>query len=143
MNDADRMNPQHPHPAPARQPEQKEPAVAAEATGTPEAVKEAELSKTAAKEMAVKKKAAKKNLTDVRGRGVDWVRASDLVAQGTGALSRRGIDFTERTNRRTRTGIVKGARWVGARARRLPPLSAFGRRGATQDGPARSGVGMR
>lgn len=117
-----------------RTPEPKRPeAETAVAAGTPDAVKEAELSRRAAKE----------KLAQVRGRGVDWVRPTDLFAQGGGALSRRGIDFTTRMNQRNRAPIDKGARWVAERARRLPPLSAFGRRGAVEQGQRRSGVGMR
>ena len=104
----------------------------AEAAGTPDAVKE-----------AASRKAAKEKLAQVRGRGVDWVRPTDLFAHGGGALSRRGIDLTAAGNRRLRAPLVKGARWVGERAKRLPPLSAFGRRGGTDQGQVRSGVGMR
>lgn len=109
------------------------PAEATDAAGTPEAVKEA----------AMSRRAAKDKLAQVRGRGVDWVRPTDLIAQGGGALSRRGIDFATRVNRRARAPIEKGAHWVAERARQLPPLSAFGRRGGTEQGHGRSGVGMR
>ncbi|MEZ5125987.1 MAG: hypothetical protein R2826_07045 [Thermoleophilia bacterium] len=133
MNDEDRMREQHREPEqPAKGQKDPDPAEAAEAVGTPDAVKEAE-----------SRKAAKEKLARVRGRGVDWVRPTDLLAQGGGALSRRGIDFTTRVNRRVRAPIEKGARWVADRAKRLPPLSAFGRRGGTEQGPRRSGVGMR
>lgn len=64
-------------------------------------------------------------------RGVDWVRASDLLARGSGAAARRGIDFEERLGRSARHGIAVGAKYVGRKtvqvARKLPPLSAFGR----------------
>ncbi|GAA1109262.1 MULTISPECIES: hypothetical protein [Nocardiopsidaceae] len=64
-------------------------------------------------------------------RGVDWVRASDLIARGGGSLSRRGIDLDAKLVRGTRHGIAVSAKYVGrqiaAGARRLPPLSAFGR----------------
>ena len=39
--------------------------------------------------------------------------------------------------------MATGARAVSERGKRLPPLSAFGRRGQHVEGPARSGVGMR
>lgn len=138
MSDQDHTNPaeQHhlpPHPA---QPQQKRttptPAEDAEAAGTPDAIKE-----------AASRRAAKEKLARVRGRGVDWVRPTDLFAHGGGALSRRGIDVTAAGNRRLRAPIDKGARWVSERARRLPPSSAFGRLGGTDRGQARSGVGMR
>lgn len=137
MNDNDDpMNQHHQRPAdePApREPKERDPAETAEMVGTPEAVKDADASRRVSRE----------RLAGVRGRGVDWVRPTDLMAQGGGALSRRGIDFTAEVNRRARTGIVKGARWVGERARKLPPLSAFGRRGPAEQGQRRSGVGMR
>ena len=69
--------------------------------------------------------------------------AGALVAQGGGALSRRGIDRTAEMNRNVRVPIEQGARWVAERAKRLPPLSAFGRRGGAEQGPRRSAVGMR
>lgn len=137
MNDYDKTDPAEQyrrHPEPERAPQARknhDPAEGAEAAGTPAAVKEAE-----------SRRAAKEKLARVRGRGVDWVRPSDLFAQGGGALSRRGIDFTADANRRTRVPVEKGARWVAERAKRLPPLSAFGRRGGTEQGPRRSGVGM-
>lgn len=134
MNDEDRMREQHRSepkpPPPARN--DPNPAETTEAAGTPDAVKDAE-----------SRKAAKDKLARVRGRGVDWVRPTDLIAQGGGRLSRRGIDRTADMNRHVRAPIEKGARWVAERAKRLPPLSAFGHRGGTEQGPRRSGVGMR
>lgn len=135
MNDEDRMREQH-HSEPEPPPPARNDPNAAETTepaGTPDAVKEAALSR----------KAAKEKLARVRGRGVDWVRPTDLLAQGGGALSRRGIDRTADMNRLVRAPIEKGARWVAERAKRLPSLSAFGRRGGTEQGPRRSGVGMK
>lgn len=138
MSDQDQTNPaeqHHHHREPEQAPQARTtptPAEDAEATGTPDAIKE-----------AASRRAAKEKLARVRGRGVDWVRPSDLFALGGGALSRRGIDVIAAGNRRLRAPIDKGARWVAERARRLPPLSAFGRRGGTDRGQARSGVGMR
>ena len=134
MNDEDRMREQHrsePEPPP-RERNDLNSAEATEAAGTPDAVKD-----------AASRKAAKEKLARVRGRGVDWVRPTDLIAQGGGALSRRSIDRTADMNRHGRAPIEKGARWVAARAKRLPPLSAFGRRGGAEQGPRRAGVGMR
>ena len=134
MNDQDRMREQHrtePEPPPRKR-NDLNPTEATEAAGTPDAVKDAE-----------SRKAAKERLARVRGRGVDWVRPTDLIAQGGGRLSRRGIDRTADMNRHVRAPIEKGARWVAERAKRLPPLSAFGRRGGAEQGPHRSGVGMR
>ena len=123
----------HPEPEPAQR-VQKTPAPAenAEAADTPDAIKESEA-----------RRAAKEKLAQVRGRGVDWVRPTDLFSQSGGALSRRGIDLTAAGSRRLRAPIEKGARWVGERARHLPPLSAFGRRSGSDQGQVRSGVGMR
>lgn len=134
MNDEDRMREQHrsePEPPP-RERNDLNSAEATEAAGTPDAVKD-----------AASRKAAKEKLARVRGRGVDWVRPTDLIAQGGGALSRRSIDRTADMNRHVRAPIEKGARWVAERAKRLPPLSAFGRRGGAEQGPRRVGVGMR
>jgi hypothetical protein len=134
MNDEDRMREQHrqhPEPEPPRERSDPNPAETTDAAGTPDAVKDAE-----------SRKAAKEKLAQVRGRGVDWVRPTDLIARGSGTLSRRSIDRTAEMNRHVRAPIEKGARLVAERTRRLPPLSAFGRRGAEQ-GPRRSGVGMR
>lgn len=135
MNDEDRMREQHhqhpePEPPPARN--AQDPAEATEAAEPPDAIKAAE-----------SRKAAKEKLARVRSRGVDWVRPTDLIAQGGGALSRRGMDRTADMSRLVRAPIEKGARWVAERAKRLPPLSAFGRRGGAEQGPRRSGVGMR
>lgn len=104
----------------------------AEATRTPDAIRD-----------AASRRAAKEKLAQVRGRGVDWVRPTDLFAHGGGALSRRGIDLTAAGSRQLRAPIDKGARWAAVGARRLPPLSAFGRRSGTDRGQARPGVGMR
>lgn len=62
-----------------------------------------------------------------RARGVEWVRPTDLIARQGATLAGRGIDFEVELARRTRTPIATGARQLGERARRLPPLSAFGR----------------
>lgn len=138
MNDYDQTNQadqyrHHAKPEQARPAQETaKPSEDAEAAGTPDAVKEAE-----------SRKAAKEKLAQVRGRGVDWMRPTDLMAQRSGDLSRRGIDFTAAGSRRLRAPIVMGARWLGERARHLPPLSAFGRRGSTDQGQVRSGVGMR
>lgn len=77
-----------------------------------------------------------------RARGVDWVRPTDLVARHGAALAGRGIDFEVELARRTRTPISAGVRGLGERARRLPPLSAFGRSSTEQTAPSRPGVEM-
>lgn len=77
-----------------------------------------------------------------RGRGVEWVRPADLIAHQTSRLAGRGIDFHAELARRARAPVATGGRRIGDRARRLPPVHAFGRRGTARQGPARSGVGM-
>ncbi len=138
MSDQDQTNPaeQHRrHAKPEQAPQARttpNPVEDAEAAGTPDAIKE-----------ATSRRTAKEKPARVRGRGVDWVRPTDLFAHGGGALSRRGIDLTAAGSRQLRAPIDKGARWAAVGARRLPPLSAFGRRSGTDRGQARPGVGMR
>jgi len=77
-----------------------------------------------------------------RARGVEWVRPTDLIARQGAALAGRGIDFEVELARRTCAPIATGVRGLGERARRLPPLSAFGRGGTALAAPSRPGVGM-
>ncbi|MDN5751202.1 MAG: hypothetical protein L0H64_22290 [Pseudonocardia sp.] len=77
-----------------------------------------------------------------RVRGVEWVRPTDLLARHGSALAGRGIDFEVELARRARAPLTSGARHLGERAHRLPPLSAFGRGATGQAPPARPGVGM-
>lgn len=76
----------------------------------------------------------------VRARGVEWVRPTDLMARQGAQLAGRGIDFQSAMALRARQKAVAGVRSLSERAKRLPPLSAFGR-GAMQHGPSRSAVG--
>ncbi|PMC74304.1 hypothetical protein CJ197_14240 [Brachybacterium sp. UMB0905] len=75
------------------------------------------------------------------GRGVEWVRPTDLMARRGATVAGRGIHFQTALSQKTRHGITVGARRVGDRAARLAPLSAFGR-GRAQSVPGRSAVGM-
>lgn len=75
-------------------------------------------------------------------RGVEWVRPTDLVARGGSRVAGAGIDFQKELARRARTATSNGMHAIGQRARKLPPLSAFGR-GAPDRGAERSAVGMR
>lgn len=77
-----------------------------------------------------------------RARGVEWVRATDLMARGGSHVAGAGIDFQKELARRARTARTDRMHAVGDRARRLPPLSAFGR-GGTDRGVDRGAVGMR
>lgn len=103
----------------------------AEMAGTPDAVKQAETARRPVE------------LDQVRGRGVDWVRPTDLLVRGSGNLAGRGITFNVEQHRRVRATLTTGARAVSKRARRLPPVSAFGRHSPQPTVAARSGVGMR
>ncbi|WRS29191.1 hypothetical protein U6G28_06535 [Actinomycetaceae bacterium MB13-C1-2] len=85
----------------------------------------------------------KERLAAARSRGIEWVRASDLLSRGSSTTAGAGIRFNQEAALRTRRAIARGARAMSARARQLPPLSAYGR-GITPDAAAtRSGVGMR
>lgn len=94
----------------------------------------------------------KKNPTATRdarwdARGVAWVRPTDLVAQSSARWAGRGISFETELARRMRrlpveaTAATRAA--IAERARRLPPVSAFGRsRGSGHSGATRSGIGL-
>lgn len=108
-----------------------------ENSGTPEAVRAAEVARRG--QVGPGGLAA---ADQTKGRGVEWVRVSDLIARQTSPLAGRGISFQAELARRARTPVAAGARRVADRARRLPPVSAFGRRSPGHGGPTRSGVGM-
>ena len=101
-----------------------------EATSTPEAVRVAQVARD------------DKHHAIVRGRGVEWVPPTDLIARHSAHAAGRGLDFQAELARRTRTPISAGARRLGDRARRLPPISAFGRSSAPLSQPSRPGVSM-
>ena len=110
-----------------------EAAEAAEVAGTPDAVKQA----------SARRDAVRERMDQVRGRGVEWVRPTDLIARHSAHAAGRGLDFQAELARRTRTPIGAGVRRLGDRARRLPPISAFGRSTAPQaQQVSRSGVSM-
>ncbi|UUE19385.1 hypothetical protein [Microbacterium sp. J1-1] len=86
--------------------------------------------------------------------GVEWVRPSELMASRSGRVAGRGIDFQAelarrarhvpgQTYRAARSSARSGARFVSERARRLPPVTAFGRGGGEQfSWVSRSGIGL-
>ena len=86
--------------------------------------------------------------------GVEWVRPSELIASRSGRIAGRGIDFEAELARRTRRapgqviraghrGVRAGTRFVSERARRLPPVSDFGRGGGpSYSWVSRSGIGL-
>ena len=77
----------------------------------------------------------------VRGRGVEWVRPTDLMVLHSAHAAGRGLDFQAELARRTRTPLRIGMQAARDRARRLPPITAFGRRTVTTSAPTRPGVG--
>lgn len=77
-----------------------------------------------------------------QARGVEWVRPTDLIARHGATLSGRGIDFEAELASRARAPIANRVHDLADRARRLPPLSAFGRSTTSPAGPVRFGVGM-
>lgn len=101
-----------------------------EVTSTPEAVRAAQVARD------------DKQHALVRGHGVEWVRPTDLIARHSAHAAGRGLDFQAELARRTRAPIGAGVRRLGDRARRLPPLSAFGRSTAPASQVSRPGVSM-
>ena len=75
-----------------------------------------------------------------RGRGVEWVRPTDLVARSSARVAGAAINFQSELHSRTRAAAQENTRRIAERARRLPPLSAFGR-GATRTDAGRSSIG--
>ncbi|UOR02427.1 hypothetical protein MUN77_03720 [Leucobacter allii] len=86
--------------------------------------------------------------------GVEWVRPTDLMASRSARMAGRGIDFQAElargarrvpghAYRTTRDGARSGARFVSERARKLPPVTAFGRGGGERfSWVSRSGIGL-
>lgn len=80
-------------------------------------------------------------------RGVVWVRPSELMRTATARAAGRGIDvhaeLTRRARARMRQAVAPSRRAISERARRLPPVTAFGRRSTAWAGATRSGIGLR
>ena len=86
--------------------------------------------------------------------GVEWVRPTDLMASRSARIAGRGINFQAELARRSRrvpgqafrvthTGARTGVRFVSERARKLPPVTAFGRgSGEHYSWVSRSGIGL-
>ena len=110
-------------------PEGGSPGVGEGAEGVPDAVK----ARTA--------RAASRPVGRQVGRGVEWVRPTDLLARRGATVAGRGIHFQTALSQKTRHGITVSTRRVGDRAARLAPLSAFGH-GRGQSVSGRSAVGM-
>jgi hypothetical protein len=84
----------------------------------------------------------------VPGRGVVWVRPSDLIHQVSGHVAGRGIDFQAELARRARRLSVQtvavSRKGISDRAAKLSPLSAFGyRRMPPPASAVRSGIATR
>lgn len=75
-----------------------------------------------------------------RGRGVEWVRPTDLIARESSRLAGAGINFQTELQRRTFEVTAASARGIADRARHLPPLSAFGH-GNYRHGTERGAIG--
>lgn len=64
-----------------------------------------------------------------------------------GRVARRGIDFHAELARRARhlpgQTVAATRRAMSERARRLPPVTAFGVHSRSHPAPARSGIGLR
>jgi hypothetical protein len=110
-------------------PHEREQVLERESASTPGAVEEAD----------VAKKTEEEKLQKHRAKGVEWVRMSDLMSRHTSSVAGRGIDLHTELTHRVRDPLLERAK---ALARKLPPVSAFGRRGGPDRGPTRSGVGM-
>lgn len=123
----DQQSPEPPPPSEAAGPERPDPA----AGMAPEAIQAGDVDR--------EQQSAEGVDVERPTRGVDWERASDLLSRGSGSLSRRGIDLDATLARGTRHGIAVSATYVGrqiaAGARRLPPLSAFGREEPAPEAP--------
>lgn len=156
MTEQDRDDQQEPKRAtppedPAR-PDPKEPAteaLTAKAAGQ-DTIRDGEVSELARRRdpsLDEKNPAAARDAARWDARGVAWVRPTDLVAQASARWAGRGISFETELARRMRrlpveaTAASRAA--ISERARRLPPLSAFGRsRGSGHSGATRSGIGL-
>ena len=116
MNTTDNPQQHHDLPDPARSvsTEPRKHPEPGEATTAPESMQAAQVTRED-KQHAI-----------MRGRGVEWVRPTDLIARHSAHAAGRGLDFQAELARRTRTPIGAGVRRLGDRARRLPPISAFG-----------------
>ncbi|MDC7802336.1 hypothetical protein PP359_00215 [Sphingomonas sp. BLCC-B65] len=89
-----------------------------------------------------------------RRSGVEWVRPSELLVSRSARIAGRGIDFQAELARRTRSlpvhaagatrrGVQRLGVGAGDRARRLPPVAAFGQGGGDRfSWVSRSGIGL-
>mgnify|MGYP000953744008 FL=1 len=106
------------------------------ATGTPDAIEASHTSRRV--DPAVDPALSRERRV---GRGVEWVRPTDLMARTGSRVARAGIDFQADMARRSRHAATTSARALAVRARRLPPVSAFGR-GHADRATTRDAVGI-
>lgn len=98
----------------------------------------------------VTKTAATTDETRKQRPGVEWVRPSELLVSRSGRIAGRGIDFQAELSRRahrlpgqTYRATRSGVRTMSERARKLPPVTAFGRgSGERFSWVSRSGIGL-
>ncbi|MCM1011789.1 hypothetical protein [Brevibacterium sp. XM4083] len=119
---------------PEPEPEQETARIAeGHGTGTPEAI---EHEKTATRRASLLQR-----LKAPQGRGVDWVRPTDLVARSSAAMAGRGIALQEHLARKVDRGLATAGKTAGAyAAKKLPSLKSFGR-GFTREPATRSALG--
>lgn len=106
------------------------------ATGTPDAIEASHTSRRV--DPAVDPALSRERRV---GRGVEWVRPTDLMARTGSRVAGAGIDFQADMARRSRHAATTSARALAVRARRLPPVSAFGR-GHADRATTRDAVGI-
>ncbi len=117
----------------------------ADADDVPELARHSDPSQTTEKAM---EKTARQAAEQANGqkRGVVWMRPSELMGHATARFAGRGIDFHAELARRARRPAVQAVaasrRAISERARRLPPVTAFGRHGHSPAGATRSGIGL-
>lgn len=101
-------------------------------TGLPEAIEAASVER--------QRSSVGINPASYRGRGVEWVRTTDLIARGSSRVAGAGINFQTELRRRTFELTAASARSITERARHLPPLSAYGH-GSSRHGIERGAIG--
>ena len=117
--------------------------------GRPESREVSELARHADPSQAAGKTSAQTtaDVSEKAKRGVVWVRSSELMSMASARAAGRGIDFHAELARRARApmgqAVATSRRAISERARRLPPVTAFGRRSASPVSATRSGIGLR
>ncbi|HWV50627.1 MAG TPA: hypothetical protein VN035_14330 [Microbacterium sp.] len=97
---------------------ERDDAVERESVETPDAIEAAKIARAGEGETTPDR---------FRARGVEWVRPTDLLARHGARLAGNGIDFQAGISYRSRQAALAKVRSLADRAKRLPPLSAFGR----------------